>query len=505
LLNILAQRIPWLLGGSADLWPSTRTRLTFEGVGDFQEPGNDGDYRGRNIHFGVREHAMAAASNGLALSGLRPYASSFLVFTDYCRPGLRLSALMEVPVLYIWTHDSISVGEDGPTHQPVEHLAALRAMPGMLVVRPADANEVVEAYRLILRLEDRPACLVLSRQPLPVLDRSTCASASGLARGGYVLADAPDGKPDVLLLATGSEVSLCLAARDQLLAEGIPARVVSLPCWEVFEEQSPEYRESVLPADVTGESGGRRSGDLRLGALCRSPGHHPRYAIVRHVGPHEGGGAALRVCPGPRGCSGARTACPSDRAGSRVSQSQARRVLTINAGSSSLKAAVYCMGPGETRLLRLEASRIGRSDSWLQVIGPDGSRLVDGKQALPDHGAALDALLELIGRSDQLMAPRVAAHRVVHGGIHYWEPTPITPELVTELDALVPVDPEHMPQAVALIRAMTRGIPSCRRSHASIRDFITECRRWRGCTAFPGGWLRKGSSATDSTVSRTST
>jgi transketolase len=251
LLNILAQRIPWLLGGSADLWPSTRTRLSFEGVGDFQEPGNDGDYRGRNIHFGVREHAMAAASNGMALSGLRPYGSSFLVFTDYCRPGLRLSALMEVPVLYIWTHDSISVGEDGPTHQPVEHLAALRAMPGMLVVRPADANEVVEAYRLILRLEDRPACLVLSRQPLPVLDRSTCAAASGLARGGYVLADAPDGKPDVLLLATGSEVSLCIAARDQLLAEGIPARVVSLPCWEVFEEQSPEYRESVLPADVT--------------------------------------------------------------------------------------------------------------------------------------------------------------------------------------------------------------------------------------------------------------
>jgi transketolase len=251
LLNILAQRIPWLLGGSADLWPSTRTRLSFEGVGDFQEPGNDGDYRGRNIHFGVREHAMAAASNGMALSGLRPYGSSFLVFTDYCRPGLRLSALMEVPVLYIWTHDSISVGEDGPTHQPVEHLAALRAMPGMLVVRPADANEVVEAYRLILRLEDRPACLVLSRQPLPVLDRSTCAPASGLARGGYVLADAPDGKPDVLLLATGSEVSLCIAARDQLLAEGIPARVVSLPCWEVFEEQSPEYRESVLPADVT--------------------------------------------------------------------------------------------------------------------------------------------------------------------------------------------------------------------------------------------------------------
>jgi transketolase len=251
LLNTLAQRIPWLIGGSADLWPSTRTRLMFEGAGDFQVPGNDGDYRGRNLHFGVREHAMAAASNGMALSCLRSYASSFLVFTDYCRPALRLSALMEVPVLYVWTHDSISLGEDGPTHQPVEHLAALRAMPGMLVIRPADANEVVEAYRLILGLEDRPTCLVLSRQPLPTLDRSTYAPASGLARGGYVLADAADGRPDVLLLATGSEVSLCVAAREQLLAEGIHARVVSLPCWEVFEEQPLEYRESVLPPDVT--------------------------------------------------------------------------------------------------------------------------------------------------------------------------------------------------------------------------------------------------------------
>jgi transketolase len=251
MLNTLAQRIPWLLGGSADLWPSTRTRLTFDWAGEFQQPGHDGDYRGRNFHFGVREHAMAAAANGLALSGLRPYASSFLVFTDYCRPALRLSALMEVPVLYIWTHDSISLGEDGPTHQPVEHLAALRAMPGMLVIRPADANEVVEAYRLILGLDDRPVCLVLTRQALPTLDRTQHAPASGLARGAYVLADAPDGRPDVLLLATGSEVSLCLAARGQLLAEGIHARVVSLPCWELFEEQPLEYRESVLPPEVT--------------------------------------------------------------------------------------------------------------------------------------------------------------------------------------------------------------------------------------------------------------
>ena len=251
LLNTLAQRIPWLLGGSADLWPSTRTRLTFDGAGEFQQPGNGGDYRGRNFHFGVREHAMAAAANGLALSGLRPYASSFLVFTDYCRPALRLSALMETPVLYVWTHDSISVGEDGPTHQPVEHLAALRAMPGMLVIRPADSNEVVEAYRLILALQDRPVCLVLSRQPLPTLDRATCAAASGVARGAYVLADAPDGRPDVLLLATGSEVSLCLSAREQLLGEGVQARVVSLPCWELFEEQPVDYRDSVLPPEVT--------------------------------------------------------------------------------------------------------------------------------------------------------------------------------------------------------------------------------------------------------------
>ncbi len=251
LLNAIAQRVPWLLGGSADLWPSTRTRLTFDGAGEFQQPGNDGDYRGRNFHFGVREHAMAAAANGLALSGLRPYASSFLVFTDYCRPALRLSALMEAPVLYVWTHDSISLGEDGPTHQPVEHLAALRAMPGMLVIRPADANEVVEAYRLVLSLEDRPACLVLSRQPLPTLDRSTYGAASGLAKGGYILADPPDGKPDVLLLATGSELSLCLAARDRLLAEGVQARVVSLPCWELFDEQPQDYREGVLPPEVT--------------------------------------------------------------------------------------------------------------------------------------------------------------------------------------------------------------------------------------------------------------
>ena len=249
-LNAIAPRVPWLLGGAADLSPSTKTRLTFEGAGEFQAPGHGGDYAGRNFHFGIREHAMCAIANGMALCCLRPYASSFLVFTDYCRGALRISALMEVPVLYIWTHDSISVGEDGPTHQPIEHLASLRAMPGMIVLRPADANEVVEAYRVILQIKDRPVCLVLSRQPLPTFDRTVYAPASGVAKGAYILAEAASGKPDVLLLATGSEVSLCLAARERLGAEGIGARVVSLPSWEIFEEQPEEYRNSVLPPEI---------------------------------------------------------------------------------------------------------------------------------------------------------------------------------------------------------------------------------------------------------------
>jgi transketolase len=248
--NAIARRVPWLLGGSADLWPSTKTLLTFEGAGEFQPPGHGGDYSGRNFHFGVREHAMCAFVNGMALSGLRPYGSSFLVFSDYCRGSLRISALMEVPSIFIWTHDSINLGEDGPTHQPIEHLASLRAMPGMIVLRPADANEVVESWRVIMEIKDRPVCLVLSRQTLPTFDRSRLGAASGVARGAYVLADAPSGKPDVLLLATGSEVSLCLAAREQLLEEGIGARVVSMPSWELFEEQSQDYQDSVLPPEV---------------------------------------------------------------------------------------------------------------------------------------------------------------------------------------------------------------------------------------------------------------
>ena len=246
-LNVIAANVPWLMGGSADLTPSTKTRLAFEGTGDFTA----GSYGGRNCHFGVREHAMASILNGLSLAKVRPYGAGFLIFSDYSRPALRLSALMELPVIYIFTHDSIGAGEDGPTHQPVEHLASLRAIPGLITLRPADANEVVEAWRVIIQLRREPVALLLSRQPLPTLDRSKFAPASDLARGAYVLADAEDGKPDVLLLASGSEVSLCVHAYGQLKEEGIKARVVSMPSWELFERQSAEYRENVIPAGVT--------------------------------------------------------------------------------------------------------------------------------------------------------------------------------------------------------------------------------------------------------------
>jgi transketolase len=254
-LNIVAQNVPWLIGGSADLWPSTKTRLTYktdgkEAAGDFTAR----NYAGRNFHFGIREHAMGAILNGLALSKVRAYGSGFLIFSDYGRAPIRLAAIMEIPVIYIFTHDSIGVGEDGPTHQPIEQLASLRAIPGLITLRPADANEVVEAWKVILQLQHEPVALILSRQPLPTLDRSKYASAEGVQRGAYVLADAPGGKPDLLLLATGSEVSLCVEAFEKLKAEGIKARVVSMPSWEIFEyycRQHPEYRESVLPPAVT--------------------------------------------------------------------------------------------------------------------------------------------------------------------------------------------------------------------------------------------------------------
>ena len=250
-LNALAQRIPWMIGGAADLSPSTKTNLTFEGAGSFEAPGPVGDYHGRNMHFGIREHAMCAAVNGMTLSGLKAYGSGFLIFTDYARGSIRLSAIMELSVIHIWTHDSIGVGEDGPTHQPIEQLMSLRAIPGMVVLRPADANEVSEAWRVVMKLKRRPAAIVCSRQPLPTIDRDAFAPASGLAKGAYVLADAPDGKPSVILIGTGSEASLCMAAREKLVAEGIATRVVSMPSWELFDEQDQAYQDSVLPPSIT--------------------------------------------------------------------------------------------------------------------------------------------------------------------------------------------------------------------------------------------------------------
>ena len=246
-LNALAQNIPWLIGGSADLAKSNKTNLTFEGAGDFFTH----EYKGRNIHFGVREHGMGAATNGIVLTGPRAFCATFFNFSDYMRASMRLAALMEIPVLFIFTHDSIGVGEDGPTHQPVEQLAAFRAMPNMLVFRPGDANEVTECYKLAMQQTHRPSTLVFSRQAMPTLDRTKFAPAAGTAKGAYVVADAEGGKPEVILLATGTELQHCMAAWEKLKAEGIRARVVSMPCWQIFEEQDAAYKESVLPSSVT--------------------------------------------------------------------------------------------------------------------------------------------------------------------------------------------------------------------------------------------------------------
>jgi transketolase len=268
-LNAVAQRIPWLIGGSADLAPSTKTRLTFDGAGDFEA----GSYSGRNFHFGIREHAMGAVLNGLSLSKIRPYGSGFLIFSDYGRAPIRLAAIMEIPVIYVFTHDSIGVGEDGPTHQPVEQILSLRAIPGLITIRPCDANEVAEAWRVTLGLRHEPVALVLSRQPLPTLDRTKYGPASGLAKGAYVLAEAPGGNPEVLLIATGSEVSLCVAAHDALSKEGIRSRVVSMPSWELFDDQPAEYREGVLPPSVKARVAVEQGSTLGWERYVGSSGH----------------------------------------------------------------------------------------------------------------------------------------------------------------------------------------------------------------------------------------
>ncbi|MBA2114253.1 transketolase [Bremerella alba] len=263
-LNAIAAKVPGMLGGSADLEPSTKTGLTFEGAGSFQPD----TYCGRNFHFGIREHAMAAIGNGMALCGLRPYVSTFFVFSDYLRPSLRLSAIMGAPVLYIFTHDSIGVGEDGPTHQPVEHLAAIRAIPNVAVFRPGDSNEVGECYKTAMQLTDRPSVLVLTRQNLPTLDREKYACPSGSSKGAYILADC-EGTPEVLLMGTGSELSLVVDAYEKLTADGVKARAISVPCLELFYEQDAEYQKQVMPCDVPArvavEAGIRQCWDRLLG------------------------------------------------------------------------------------------------------------------------------------------------------------------------------------------------------------------------------------------------
>lgn len=257
-LNAIAQSVPWLIGGSADLAPSTKTRLTFEGAEDFGPPGLAADphhptkihFGGRNMHFGIREIAMGAVLNGMALTKVRPYGSGFFVFSDFSRPCIRLAAIMEIPVIYIFTHDSIGVGEDGPTHQPIEHLASLRAIPGLITMRPGDPNEVLEAWKTIMKMRHEPVCLVLSRQNMPTVDRTKCGSAEGVAKGAYILSEAEGGKPDVLLMASGTEVALAMDSQAKLKSEGIKARVVSMPSWELFEHQDREYRDSVLPPSI---------------------------------------------------------------------------------------------------------------------------------------------------------------------------------------------------------------------------------------------------------------
>ncbi|MFZ1006301.1 MAG: transketolase [Candidatus Sulfotelmatobacter sp.] len=246
-LNVLAQNIPWLNGGSADLATSNKTTLKFEGAGDFEA----GSYAGRNLHFGVREHVMGASVNGLVFSDIRAFGATFFNFSDYMRASIRLAALSEIPSIFIFTHDSIGVGEDGPTHQPIEQLASLRAMPNLIVLRPGDANEVVEAWKIIAHLQHEPAVLVLTRQNLPTFDRTKYAPAAGAAKGAYILADAAGGKPEVILIGTGSEVALCVEAYEKLKTEGVQARVVSMPSWEIFEQQDAGYKESVLPSSIT--------------------------------------------------------------------------------------------------------------------------------------------------------------------------------------------------------------------------------------------------------------
>jgi transketolase len=287
-LNGIAKEFPWFLGGSADLAPSTMTLL------EQTDSLSSHNYAGRNLHFGIREHVMGAILNGMSLSSLRPYGATFFVFTDYMRPAMRLAAIMKRPVIYVFTHDSIGLGEDGPTHQPIEHLSACRAIPGLDVIRPGDANEVAECYRAVIKRQHNPAALVLSRQNLPTLDRTKFAPAAGSAKGGYILAEAPSGKPAAILIATGSELDIAVKAWEKLTAEGIQVRLVSMPCTEWFDEQDEAYLNSVLPPAITAriavEAGARMSWDKYLGPTGRFVGMStfgasaPYGALYKHFG-----------------------------------------------------------------------------------------------------------------------------------------------------------------------------------------------------------------------------
>ena len=290
-LNAIAPHVPWMIGGAADLAPSTKSNMTFDGAGSFEAD----NYGGRNLHFGIREHAMGSICNGLALSALRSYGSGFLIFSDYMKPPIRLSAIMELPVVYIFTHDSIGVGEDGPTHQPIEQLVSLRSIPGMIVLRPGDANEVAEVWRHVMTLKEQPACLALSRQAMPTIDRTKYAPASGARYGAYVMADPPQGgEPEVILMATGTELSLVVGAYETLTAEGIRVRVVSFPSWELFEDQSAEYRNAVLPPHITArvsvEQGSTIGWDRYVGPTGAAIGMHtfgasaPLAALLKKFG-----------------------------------------------------------------------------------------------------------------------------------------------------------------------------------------------------------------------------
>jgi len=312
-LNAVAQQVPWLIGGSSDLAPSNKSRLTFDGAGDFS-PENRA---GRNLHFGVREHAAGAIGNGLALSKVRAYQAGFLIFSDVQRGAIRLSALMELPVIHLFTHDSIGVGEDGPTHQPIEQLASLRAMPGLIDLRPGDANEVVEAWRLIMQLRHDPVAILLSRQPLPTLDREKYAPSSGLANGAYILAGDPDTTPDVILIATGSEVSLAVSAYEQLITDGINARVVSMPSMELFDRQDQTYRDYVLPPAVTARVAIEQASAFGWDRWVGFSGRSHRDAHLRCIGAVEGAAVEVRLHPRPRRRRRAPRAHPDDGAGLR--------------------------------------------------------------------------------------------------------------------------------------------------------------------------------------------